>query len=126
MRKIGAPGHPELGLGAVVDGAHPQLVINEDVVAELGVPASYLEAEAERELQEIERRRRCYVGDRHPIAVEGRTVVVVDDGIATVGTVRRPFGGSPAPAQLIWFWRCLLLRPTPSSSSGPKPTRLCA
>src|SRR3954451_20278354 len=88
VRKIGAPGHPELGLGAVVDGAHPQRVINEDLVAELRVPPSYLEAEAERELQEIERRRRCYLGGRRPIGVEDRTVIVVDDGIATGGTVR--------------------------------------
>jgi putative phosphoribosyl transferase len=69
VRKIGAPGHPELGLGAVVDGAHPQRVINEDLIAELRVPASYLETEAERQLREIERRRRSYLGDRPPMRV---------------------------------------------------------
>jgi putative phosphoribosyl transferase len=88
VRKIGAPGHPELGLGAVVDGAHPQRVINSDLVAELRVPASYLEAEAERQLREIDRRRKSYLGGRYPIEVEGRTVIVVDDGIATGATVR--------------------------------------
>ena len=88
VRKIGAPGHPELGLGAVVEGAHLQRVINNDLIAELRVPASYLEAEAERQLREIERRRRSYLGGRYPIEVEGRTVIVVDDGIATGGTVR--------------------------------------
>jgi putative phosphoribosyl transferase len=88
VRKIGAPGHPELGLGAVVDGAHPQLVINEDLVAELHVPARYLETEAERQLREIERRRKCYLGDRRPLEVEDRSVIVIDDGIATGGTVR--------------------------------------
>src|SRR5829696_2192569 len=75
VRKIGAPRHPEPGLGAVVDGAHPQRVINNDLVAELRVPASYLEAQAERQLQEIERRRRSYLGDRPPMRVEGRTVI---------------------------------------------------
>src|SRR6185312_9901443 len=88
VRKIGAPGHPELGLGALVDGAHPQRVINEDLVAELGVPAIYLEGEAERQLQETERRRKCYLGNRRPIKVEDRTAIVVDDGIATGRTVR--------------------------------------
>ena len=88
VRKIGAPGHPELGLGAVVDGAHPQRVINGDLVAELRVSASYLEAEAERQLREVERRRKCYLGGRPPMEVKGRTVIVVDDGIATGGTVR--------------------------------------
>ena len=87
VRKIGAPGHPEYGIGAVVDGDHPQVVLN-DVARQLGIPAAYVEEQKRRELQEIERRRRAYLGDREPLAIKGRTVMVVDDGIATGGTVR--------------------------------------
>jgi putative phosphoribosyl transferase len=87
VRKIGAPGHPEYGIGAVVDGDPPQVVLN-DVARQLGIPAAYVEEQKRRELQEIERRRRAYLGDREPLAVKGRTVIVVDDGIATGGTVR--------------------------------------
>ena len=54
VRKIGAPGHREFGLGAVVDGAHPQVVLNEEVVAQLEVPAAYIEAETRRQLREID------------------------------------------------------------------------
>ncbi|MGD9740942.1 MAG: phosphoribosyltransferase [Bauldia sp.] len=88
VRKIGAPGHAELGLGAVVDGDDPQIVLNDPVIAEIGVPDSYIEAETARQLEEIERRRRSYLGDRRPMPAAGRTVIVVDDGIATGGTVR--------------------------------------
>src|SRR4051794_27755055 len=88
VRKIGAPGHPEFGLGAVVDGARPQVVLNEDLVTQLEVPPAYIEAETRRELQEIRRRRKRYLGGRRPIDIAGRTVIVVDDGIATGGTVR--------------------------------------
>lgn len=88
VRKIGAPGHEELGLGAVVDGDDPQVVLNDAVIRELGVSEDYLRAETARQLGEIERRRRAYLGDRRPPAVSGRTVIVVDDGIATGGTVR--------------------------------------
>jgi len=93
VRKIGAPGHAEFGLGAVVDGAHPQVVLNEEVVAQLDVPPAYIEAETERQLQEIERRRARYLHGRRPIDVEGRTTIVVDDGIATGGTVRAALQG---------------------------------
>lgn len=87
VRKLGAPGHPEFGIGAVVDGADPQLVLNEAAVRQLGVGADYLRAELGGQLAEIERRRQAYVGGRPASAVTGRTVIVVDDGIATGGTV---------------------------------------
>jgi putative phosphoribosyl transferase len=87
VRKIGAPGHPEYGIGAVVDGDNPQVVLSE-MVDQFGIPAAYIEQQKRRELEEIERRRRAYLGDREPLAIKGRTVMVVDDGIATGGTVR--------------------------------------
>lgn len=88
VRKIGAPGHEELGLGAVVDGAHPQVVLNEEIVREIQPGTAYLEAEIARQLAEIERRRRLYRGGEPPPEIGGRTTIVVDDGIATGGTVK--------------------------------------
>lgn len=88
VRKLGAPGHPELGLGAVVDGRHPQRVLNEDVMRMVQPPPGYVEEEQQRQLEEIERRRQLYCGTRTPIDLEGRTVIVVDDGIATGGTLK--------------------------------------
>lgn len=88
VRKIGVPGQPELALGAVVDGAAPQVIINEDLAAALGVERSWIEAETARQLEEIERRRLAYRGAAAPEALAGRTVIVVDDGIATGSTVR--------------------------------------
>jgi putative phosphoribosyl transferase len=88
VRKIGAPGHPEYGLGAVADGDDPQTVLNEEAMAIVMPDPAYVEAESRRQLAEIERRRRAYLGDRPAIAVSGRTVILVDDGIATGGTVK--------------------------------------
>jgi putative phosphoribosyl transferase len=88
VRKIGAPFQPELAVAAVVDGEKPELVVNHDVVEMLGITDAYLREEAGRELDEIERRRRAYVGDREHVPVEGKTVIVIDDGIATGASVR--------------------------------------
>jgi putative phosphoribosyl transferase len=64
------------------------MVIDTDVQRAAGVDRAYIEAEAKKQLREIERRRRSYLGGRSPIPLEGRTVIVVDDGIATGTTVR--------------------------------------
>jgi putative phosphoribosyl transferase len=87
VRKIGAPYHEELAVGAVVDGDQPELVLNEDIVRAYGVSADYLEEAEKRQLAEIERRRKLYVAGRPRPPVAGRTAIVVDDGIATGATV---------------------------------------
>lgn len=88
VRKIGAPWHAELAAGAVVDGERPELVINADVVRSYGIDERYIETQKQRQLAEIERRRRLYLGDRPRPPVRDATAVVVDDGIATGATVR--------------------------------------
>lgn len=88
VRKIGAPDQPELGLGAVVDGAEPQIVLDDDLVRLVAPPPGYVEQEIARQLGEIERRRQLYAGARPPLSATGRTAIVVDDGIATGGTAR--------------------------------------
>jgi putative phosphoribosyl transferase len=88
VRKIGTPGQPELAVGAVVDGDKPELVINEEVKGLAGVADDYIAQEEATQLKEIERRRKLWLGDRPRVALKGRTVLVVDDGIATGATVR--------------------------------------
>ncbi len=88
VRKIGAPMQPELAIGAIADGEHPETVVNRDVVDALGIPVSYLEEERERQLTEIERRRKLYLAGRPRPTIAGKTVIVVDDGIATGATMR--------------------------------------
>lgn len=88
VRKIGAPFQRELAVGAVVDGEKMELVVNEEIAREVGVPPGYLEKEASQQVQEIERRRQLYLGGRHLVEPRGRTVLVVDDGIATGATMR--------------------------------------
>ena len=85
-RKIGVPWQPELALGAIAEGG--DLVLNELLQAELQIPESYLREESERQLAEIARRRQLYRRGRPPIEVTDRTVIVVDDGIATGATMR--------------------------------------
>ncbi len=88
VRKIGAPGQPELAAGAVVDGADPVLVLNDEVVRHAGFGEAGLETAKRAALAEIERRRAYYLGPRDPLALAGRTAIVVDDGIATGATMR--------------------------------------
>lgn len=94
VRKIGAPGHPEFGIGAVVDGQDHQIVLNDEVVSGLGISSDYIEKVAGRELAEIERRRDQYCAGRAAIPLRGRTVIIVDDGIATGGTLRAAIKGA--------------------------------
>jgi predicted phosphoribosyltransferase len=82
-RKVGAPGNPELGLGAVAPGVR---VLDERLIAELRVPPDYLEREIAAQEREIERRQRAYRRGRPPVGVEGKVAIVVDDGVATGGT----------------------------------------
>lgn len=93
VRKLGAPDQPELGIGAVVDGDHPQSVLNEEVMRMLRVSQDYLSREVKLELAEIRRRQELYRGGRPPVSVAGRTVIVVDDGIATGGSMRAALRG---------------------------------
>ena len=82
-RKIGAPGNPELGLGAIAPGVR---VLDRWLIERLGVSQGYLEREIEAQEREIERRERTYRAGRPPVDVAGRGAIVVDDGVATGGT----------------------------------------
>jgi predicted phosphoribosyltransferase len=88
VRKIGVPFQPELAMGAVVDGREPVIVRNEDVISLTGVSEQEFNATCDQQLAEIERRRKLYLGDRPHPQIAGRTVIVVDDGIATGATTR--------------------------------------
>src|SRR5579883_2818777 len=88
VRKIGVPYQPELAMGAVADGASPLTVRNEDVIAVAGVSEGEFAAIRDRELAEIHRRRQKYLAGRAPIRLAGKTVIVVDDGVATGATTR--------------------------------------
>lgn len=87
VRKIGAPFQEELAVGAIADGSDPEFVSDARFVASLGISQAYLEEAKSAALQEIERRRRVYFGDRQPVDIAGCTAIVVDDGIATGATM---------------------------------------
>lgn len=100
VRKIGAPGDPEVALAAVIDGSHPRTVINEDVVRLTGASPEWLDRERVAALAEIDRRRRTYLGDRRRLDPKGRVVVLVDDGLATGATARAAIAGLRAQGAL--------------------------
>jgi predicted phosphoribosyltransferase len=86
VRKLGVPGREELAMGALASGG--VRVLNEDVIDAVGIPEQVIDEVASREQKELERRERLYRDDRPPPEVEGRTVILVDDGLATGSSMR--------------------------------------
>ncbi|GAB6966757.1 phosphoribosyltransferase [Komagataeibacter kakiaceti JCM 25156] len=87
VRKIGLPGQEEYGFGAVVDGASPQVILDDAAVRKFGIDARTISDIVKRQLAEIARQRRLYVNNRRPTPVTDQIVIVIDDGIATGGTM---------------------------------------
>lgn len=86
VRKVGVPWHPELGVGAVCEGGY--LYLSREILTQVGLSEEELSRVIERERAEVEQRVRKFRGNRPPPQLRGRTVILVDDGIATGGTVR--------------------------------------
>lgn len=86
VRKLGAPGQPELALGAIASGG--VRLLNEDLIRMLGLTSGQLDAIAAKEQQELESRERAYRGERPPPRLQGRRIILVDDGVATGATMR--------------------------------------
>src|SRR5712672_1468814 len=86
VRKLGLPGQEELAMGAIASGG--VIVLNSEVVDTLGIPDRIIHKIAAQEQRELERREHLYRGDRPPPDVHGKTVILVDDGMATGSTMR--------------------------------------
>jgi putative phosphoribosyl transferase len=101
VRKLGVPGYEELAMGAIASGG--MRLLNDEIVHALAIPNEQIEAVVARERQEIERRERTYRSDRPPFDVRGKTVILVDDGVATGATLRAAIAAlrARAPAKLI-------------------------
>ncbi len=87
VRKIGAPNRPELAVGAVTDGQSPHVTLNESVAQHFRLSKAEVAEMAKKLLPEIERRREKYLGGRARASIKGKTLVVVDDGVATGATL---------------------------------------
>ena len=85
VRKLGLPGHPELAMGAIASGG--ARVFNGEVVNALRIPDEMIDAVSAEELIELQRREKAYRAGRPPLELEGKTVIVVDDGVATGSTM---------------------------------------
>jgi predicted phosphoribosyltransferase len=86
VRKLGVPGHEELAMGAIASGG--VRVLNDEVINILRIPLHVIDTVAAREQKEIERRERQYRGGRSAPGIHGRTIILVDDGLATGATMR--------------------------------------
>ena len=101
VRKLGVPGQPEFAMGAIASGG--LRVLNEDVLRELDISTTTVDTVARAESLELARREQLYRGQRPPPAISGRTVIVVDDGLATGATMRAAVQAlrSQAPARIV-------------------------
>jgi putative phosphoribosyl transferase len=88
VRKVGAPGNPELAVAAIVDGNPPDIVLNRDIVEAYRLDDAQIAQLVKKERPELERRRDAYRGKRHALSVTGKTVILVDDGAATGTTMK--------------------------------------
>jgi putative phosphoribosyl transferase len=88
VRKIGAPWQPELAIGAIADGPIESMVLNDELVRSVGLREVEILRLVGLERAELERRRAAYLDDRPPVSLDGKTAVLVDDGIATGATMR--------------------------------------
>lgn len=101
VRKLGVPGQEELAMGAIASGGIQ--VLNDDVVDMLRLPQEVIDRVAEKERAELERREVLYRGDRPPLNATGRTIILVDDGLATGSTMRAAVASirAQSPSRLI-------------------------
>lgn len=88
VRKVGAPGNPELAVAAIVDGNPPDIVLNREIVEAYALDDDELRVLIAKERPELERRRLVYRGERPPLSITGKTAIIVDDGVATGTTMK--------------------------------------
>jgi predicted phosphoribosyltransferase len=101
VRKLGVPGHEELGMGAIATGG--TRILHKQIIQDLGISPDTIDAVTVNEKKELERRENLYRDDRPPLAIEGRVVIVVDDGLATGSTMKAALAAlrQLRPARLI-------------------------
>ncbi len=101
VRKLGAPGNPELAIGSVTEDG--EAIVNDELARRTGASDEYIEQETQRQMQRIEERKRAYREARPKVPMEGRIVVIVDDGFATGATMKAALESAAAetPERLI-------------------------
>ena len=101
VRKLGLPGREELAIGAIASGGIR--ILNSDIIRMLSIPEEVINFVARRELQELQRRERLYRGNRPPPEVRDRTIILIDDGLATGASMRAAVAGVRAqhPARIV-------------------------